>query len=375
MNSKLWKWIPTRADLKRRMDRRLASPDSPSVGSSLESRAAQPAAGAVRSLSTRLDRLAVEQCRGFSQLEAELGELRAAIEDLRLAPALRGAAVEVCQIQEMLIGFPAEEWRLVAYCRARGAPEPGTLLRFRTLAKPGMCVADIGANVGLFTVAAAIETGPDGAVFAFEPTPRTHAILLENIQLNGLLESGRVAVHRLAISDRAGTGRFGLHQANCGHNSLFTLQGADRVIEVKTLALDEAVSDRRLDLVKIDAEGAEPAVLRGMRGHIAANPEIQIIAELAPDLLRGAGVEPISFLREIREMGFEHRLIAEPGGELVQFEQDRLLELVAERDRSDVPDTERFRGSDRFERELAELAIAGFDEDENGGHGATGETG
>ena len=101
------------------------------------------------------------------------------------------------------------------------------------------------------------------------------------------------------------------------------------MIEVETLSLDEAVSGRCLDLVKIDAEGAELAVLRGMHGHIAANPKIQIIAEFAPELLRKAGVKPLAFLREVHELGFEYKLIAEPGGELVRFDDERLLELTS----------------------------------------------
>ena len=98
------------------------------------------------------------------------------------------------------------------------------------------------------------------------------------------------------------------------------------MIEVTTLSLDEAVPGR-LDLVKIDAEGAEAAVLKGMKEHVARNPQIQIIAEFAPGLLRRAGVEPLSFLHQIEELGLEYRLIAEPGGEIVQFPTEELLEL------------------------------------------------
>lgn len=327
-------WVPSRAALKRRIERALdiSTKDAGSHGAVApqtlpNTGLAKPSQGAVRTLSTRIDRLAVEQFRGLSRIETELRELRLELDELRLVPLLRSDAVEVCQIQDMLVGIPSEEWRLLAYCRHRGAPEPGTLRRFRELAKPGMCVADVGANLGIFTIAAAIEVGAEGTVFAFEPTPRTYSVLQQNVQLNGFLGGGRVLVQQLALCDRTGTSQFGLHYSDCGHNSLYTLMGVDRVIEVKTLSLDDAIPERRLDLVKIDAEGAEPAVLRGMKGHITRNPEIQVIAEFAPALLHNANADPISFLREIEDLGLEYRLIAEPGGEIVEFGAAKLLEL------------------------------------------------
>ena len=232
MNSKKSAWEPSRAALKRRIERRLESPAATkpgrSAGGSVPADQLHPVVGAVRSLSTRIDRLAVEQLRGMSRVETELEEIRKDLEAIRSAPTLRSAAVEVCLIDEMLIGFPSEEWRLVAYCQQRGAPEPGTLRRFRSLAEPGMYVADVGANVGLFTIAAAVEVGTQGSVVAFEPTPRTHSILMGNVQLNGLLESGRVMVHQVAIADRAGLTQFGLHYSNCGHNSFYSLQELTR---------------------------------------------------------------------------------------------------------------------------------------------------
>ncbi len=71
-----------------------------------------------------------------------------------------------------------------------------------------------------------------------------------------------------------------------------------------------------MDVVKIDAEGAEPVILRGMQQLIRRSPSIKIFIEFAPVHLVRAKEDPQAFLDELREQGFTIEEVCEPGGTL-----------------------------------------------------------
>src|SRR5205814_9624857 len=72
---------------------------------------------------------------------------------------------------------------------------------------PGMRAIDVGASYGVYTVAMARAVGPQGRVWAFEPTPRSADYLRRNVELNAL---DNVVLRRDALSDRAGSVAFGV---------------------------------------------------------------------------------------------------------------------------------------------------------------------
>ena len=75
------------------------------------------------------------------------------------------------------------------------------------------------------------------------------------------------------------------------------------------------VGDERVDVIKIDVEGAELAVLEGMTRVMAENPELSIIAEFGPSHLRMADVEPGEWLSAFQNRGFDPFVIDELSGE------------------------------------------------------------
>src|SRR5690242_12090736 len=83
-----------------------------------------------------------------------------------------------------------------------GFHEPNTFRVFDIFVKPGMVVADIGANVGYFSAFLSKKTGDDGTVHAFEPIPSTFEILKDTLNINGL--SNITPVNK-AVSDTDGT--------------------------------------------------------------------------------------------------------------------------------------------------------------------------
>jgi len=139
---------------------------------------------------------------------------------------------------------------------------------------------DIGANIGLYTLAMARRVGPHGRVFAFEPAPANFALLTRNVESNGY--SAIVTACRTAITDRSGLARFTLNVHNAGMHRL----ASEGAIEVETARLDDLLAGQRVDFVKIDVEGAEVAVLRGMQSIIAANPSIALLVEYNESGLR-----------------------------------------------------------------------------------------
>src|SRR5207249_4766035 len=151
-----------------------------------------------------------------------------------------------------------------------GRYEPNEMHAISKLIGPGMTVVDVGANAGVFTLEAAKLVGAQGSVHAFEPSPRDSERLLANVSLNAL---ANVHVHAEALG-RA-TGQRGPAGSRARPPRQHTIGGFSYAadaraysVEVDVTSLDDfAAAQRltRLDLLKIDVEGSETAVLQGAR--------------------------------------------------------------------------------------------------------------
>lgn len=203
---------------------------------------------------------------------------------------------------------------MLANASSRGL-EPGTRDTLMRLVQPGMTVADIGANIGLLTLVCATATGPSGRVVAFEPeaVPRTH--LQKMIALNGL---SWVEVRDQAVGAAPGRVTFNVSDI-IGHSSLYALptdeQARARTIEVEVVTMDKVLNGKRLDVAKIDVEGAELDVLEGMAKLIAANPDLAIVAEFGPSHLKRIGQTPARWFKAFAQAGFTSYIIDETTGD------------------------------------------------------------
>jgi len=168
----------------------------------------------------------------------------------------------------------------------------------------GSTCLDIGANIGLHTLALSRLVGPVGRVFAFEPAPPSFALLEHNLRRNG---AGNVTAHRAAVGDRAGTGRLAFNPRNHADNRLAAdAPAAWKRIDVPVVAIDERLADvapGRVAFVKIDVQGWECYVLRGMRTLLARNPQAIIAIEMFPDGLREAGASGAELAQLVRDLG------------------------------------------------------------------------
>ena len=169
---------------------------------------------------------------------------------------------------------------------------------------------DIGAHYGFFSLLAHAKR-PDLEIIAIEPTPVTNAILARNAEQFG---GGRLTVHQVAVSDKAGHATFNVSMAsdNCGfyeHPAAGTLHS----IDVETTTVDLLLGDRAPCplVIKIDTEGHELAVLSGMAATLERFSDVKLLIEFNPPTLRAAKLRPEALLQHLHELGFDVYLLDE----------------------------------------------------------------
>ncbi|HYO49953.1 MAG TPA: FkbM family methyltransferase [Chloroflexia bacterium] len=189
--------------------------------------------------------------------------------------------------------------------------------------KEGDVVLDIGANIGYYTILAARRVGPRGRVFAFEPDPRNFALLQKNLRANGCTN---VHTERRAVSDCTGTIRLYLDKLNKGDHTIYDV-GGRHAIEVGTVRLDDYFSEYggKIDLIKIDVQGAEGRVLRGMHSLLERNKQVRIITEFWPNRLEECGTPSEEFIGGLTAHGFTLYNINEESRQIERITAGELL--------------------------------------------------
>jgi FkbM family methyltransferase len=148
---------------------------------------------------------------------------------------------------------------------------------------PGDVFYDVGANLGFFALLGAVFVDPaaGGWAYAFEPAPDNATAIRDNAALNGL---ENVTVIERAVSSETGTAQLQIVDDQSWSKLMDYGEHphTERVVDVPTVALDDLVDSGEIrppTAVKIDVEGAEIAVLQGMRRTIAEHRPA-IICEL-----------------------------------------------------------------------------------------------
>jgi FkbM family methyltransferase len=154
----------------------------------------------------------------------------------------------------------------------------------QSLLRPGMTFLDIGANIGYYTVIGARLVGPSGKVHCFEPHPEIRAKLGDNVARNGFRN---VVVHGEAVADRTGTVTFfvSADDQQQGISSILPSSFRRESQPVPSVSLDDFIAGLgpgRVDLIKMDVEGAEPQVIGGGHRTLSASDAPPIIFEARP---------------------------------------------------------------------------------------------
>lgn len=199
---------------------------------------------------------------------------------------------------------------------AAGTYEPHLRALFERTLKPGMAVADVGANVGYYTAKAASLVGTSGTVTAFEPNSENARLLLLTIARNGLAQ---VSLKPFALGVEDG---YVLFATALGTNGSQWPAGQEPLLAPSCMVVPvRRLDDMRLpglDFMKIDVEGAESLVLNGASTTIERCRPV-ITTEFCPLMMGSiAKTSPRDFLLWFRRAGYEGALIERGSAEATE---------------------------------------------------------
>jgi FkbM family methyltransferase len=213
----------------------------------------------------------------------------------------------------------SEDRHVSAVIREQGQWEPfETRLLLKALG-PGDRVLDVGANLGYFSLVAAARVGTSGRVYAFEPEPRNYELLVANVRLNRFED--RVTCCEAGLSDQAGQAQLYLSDNNFGDHQLQPDAPGRPAVGVTLEQGSEWFAGResQLDFVKVDVQGAEHTVIKGLLPLLQASGDrLRVLLELTPLSLRSAGTSGAALIDTLATLGLpfhivdhiEHRLVA-----------------------------------------------------------------
>jgi FkbM family methyltransferase len=252
---------------------------------------------------------------------------------------------DYCSLTKLFTGHPfyvdTRDISLTPSILLTGCWEPHITFYYRKLVKKGMVVVDVGSHMGYYTVLAGDWVGHAGKVHSFEANPTIFETTFKNVFSNGLID--RVTVNNKAIYSHSEKLMFNTLSRATGGNSFVeftdeykkTFQEEVKRISVDSISLDEYFeneSNFNVDIIKIDAEGTDPFVFRGMNKILSANPSIKIFCEFNAGLIKGCGNDPSVFLKEIEKTGLKlfkieqnHKLSCASIEELISIGQADLL--------------------------------------------------
>ncbi|MCY3832402.1 MAG: FkbM family methyltransferase [Chloroflexi bacterium] len=227
-----------------------------------------------------------------------------------------------------------------------GQHERETRRLLERLAAPGMVALDVGAHIGYHSRLLARLAGAEGRVIAFEPHPRSFEALRHNtrdfanvtaLQLAASESAGSADLHDYLMMSASGSLHYDAslaeeQRARMGAGDVAPRGGSDfepQRYPVRTVAIDDCLAElgiARVDLVKMDIEGAELAALRGMRRTIAESPRLALVMEYNPGALAAFGHEPVAALDEARALGFARVEAIGADGSLTDWGDAALVE-------------------------------------------------
>jgi FkbM family methyltransferase len=196
-------------------------------------------------------------------------------------------------------------------------------------------VVDVGANMGWYTLIAA-KRYKTCKVYAFEPDLAAYSLLVNNVHLN---ELQNVFVSPNAVSNTDGSTTFYISRGWSG-SSLANENSGERStpIPVKMITLDNFFEKKtppnKLDILKMDVEGAEGLILNGAKNLLRLN-NIKIFMEFSPRMLSNLGSNPKQTLQELEEQGYKINIIDENNRKLIPTST---LEILTKWRTSENPD-------------------------------------
>lgn len=177
-----------------------------------------------------------------------------------------------------------------------GAYEPDTVRAMKRLLRKGDTFIDVGANIGYLSGIAMGLVGKTGQVHSFEPVPK-HFQRLKNLALAN--KGYKIVVNQCALGEKEGTARIGVSGLSIGTSTMVPgllkfkeiaygrrKEIIEEMIEVPAHRLDSYIKEKSIggvSLIKIDAEGFEFPILKGLSGYFENADHLPaIICEITP---------------------------------------------------------------------------------------------
>jgi FkbM family methyltransferase len=179
---------------------------------------------------------------------------------------------------------------------------PTQLLLMKAL-RPGDIFVDVGANEGMMTLLGARLVGESGRVLSFEPNPKVAAILKRNLRRNAI---ANVELHEMGLSDAESELELFVPEINTGQGSFAQSDDGDAGSSVTCPVRigDAVIGERNPRLIKIDVEGFEGHVLKGLRKTIERARPI-ICVELIAEHQARAGTTPAEIIAWLQSCGYQ----------------------------------------------------------------------
>lgn len=207
-----------------------------------------------------------------------------------------------------------------------GAFEEREIELLCSFVRPGDCVLDVGANIGLYSLALSRAVGPHGRVIAVEPDPDNLALLRRNLLSN---ECVNVTVVEEALGDTDRTVHLYGTRENSGGLSTADILGVGPhgAIPVPMRRGDSVLGEMGVvpRVAKIDVEGAEPLVLAGLGDRL---PQV-LLFEFVPWQLRAAGHDPVTFLHHLTSLGYRLAIVDPESGRQQTMSEEQIHACIA----------------------------------------------
>lgn len=203
--------------------------------------------------------------------------------------------------------------------------EADILQVFVGLIRPGSVILDIGANVGLYSLLGSELVGSEGRILAFEPEPNTYAALLKNLSVNRI---HNVSALPMALSDSNGLVELAVPEEVKAKfeygDSYLSMKPADAdksTAPIPCRRLDDVLEELnilKVDVIKIDVEGAEYLCLSGANRLLNGVHKPVILLECDEVLSQRFGYSVFNTLLLLHKCGFSceqidlHQWIARP---------------------------------------------------------------
>jgi len=174
-----------------------------------------------------------------------------------------------------------------------------------TMVKPGMCVLDIGANIGYHTFRMARLVGSTGSTYAIEPTQWAYQRLLRNFNLNPTLKN--ITFSKAALSNVD----MGITQIQFQSSYRLDGRNQNKVESIEVITLDTYLEHKKitkLDFIKLDVDGYEGKVIQGASKSLAQMKPI-LLMEINPSAMIMNGDDPEQIINILMQVGYQFTTI------------------------------------------------------------------